>query len=274
MCIKSFTLKSQTMKKILFFLCFGNVLIFNNSCQKSNQPEPDTIPAAVIARVQSLNLSTSDLKKTDGGYIAEQDIFLSNEFLASDAKMTHYTTLHEDHYRTSNLVTGLPRTISARYTGTLSVASNAINTALARFNALGPSFSLRFQRVTSTSPANITFSDVSGVAYIAISGFPSGGNPYNSIRFNTAYAIWPSATLATLFAHEIGHCIGFGHTDAVDNISCPPGTPGGGISGLILIPGTPPLGAGDPNSWMMRCISAGIDRPFTVIDRFALNFVY
>jgi hypothetical protein len=246
-----------------------SVFIFTNSCKKNYQSEPDTIPATVIARVQALNLSTSDLKKTDGGYIAEQDIFLSNEFLASDAITTHYKTPHEDHYRTSNLVTGLPRVLTVRYAGTLASISNAINAAIARYNA--EPLLIKFQRVNTGG--NIVVGNVTGVAYWAMAGFPSGGNPYNSILVSTAVATWPFGTLTTLMAHEIGHCIGFGHTDMVDNFSCP-GAGSGSSLGFIHIPGTPVLGAGDPNSWMMRCISAGIDRPFTTYDKLALNFVY
>jgi hypothetical protein len=199
---------------------------------------------------------------------------LSNEFLNSDAQTTHYTTAHEDHYRTSNLVTGLPRTISVRYAGTSASISNAINTAIARYNALPLSFRLRFQRIAT--PANITVNDVSGVPYMVTAGYPSGGNPFGTINFNTAFATWSASTLATIFAHELGHCIGFGHTDVVDNVSCVPGAISGGIpaGGLILIPGTPSLGSGDPNSWMMRCIANGVNRPFTVIDRTALDIVY
>lgn len=244
--------------------------VYCTGCGKSGPAETgNNIPVAVKERVTALNLSTTDLYRTDGGYITEQDIFLSDELLNSTAQTTHYQGANQEHYRTVNLVTGLPRTISIRYTGATTTISNAINAAIARYNA--QALQIKFQRVTAGG--NIIISNISGVAYNALAGFPSGGNPYNSIRVNTAVSGWTSGSLATLIAHELGHCIGFAHTDVVDNFSC------GGVSpgpspGFVHIFGTPTLGSGDPNSWMMRCLSSGTDRPFTIIDRQALNYLY
>lgn len=262
------------MKTTLLLVILFVATAYCTGCVKSGTIENgNDIPDEVIARVQSLNFSTDNLQRTEGGYIAEGDMFLSNEFLQSNTQTTHYLTQHEEHFRTSNLVTGLPRTITIRYTGATTSFSNAINAAIARYNA--QALQLRFQRITAGA-ANITVSNVSGVAYNALAGFPSGGNPYNSIRINTAISTLPAGTLTTLIAHEIGHCIGFAHTDTQNPISCPAGTPPetpGGL-GYILIFGTPSDPNLDPNSWMMRCISSGIDRPFTFYDRQALNLVY
>src|SRR4030095_6735442 len=84
----------------------------------------------------------------------------------------------------------------------------------ARYNALG--LLVKFQ-IVSSGWAQISVNDVSGQSYIASSGFPtSNGNPYPFIKFNTAYANWNANTLTTVIAHEMGHCIGFRHTDYMD----------------------------------------------------------
>ena len=44
---------------------------------------------------------------------------------------------------------------------------------------------------------------------------PAGGNPYNQVLINSG-AIGtanPTTYIATILAHEVGHCIGFRHTD-------------------------------------------------------------
>ncbi|HLF45263.1 MAG TPA: M57 family metalloprotease, partial [Chitinophagaceae bacterium] len=78
-------------------------------------------------------------------------------------------------------------------------------------------------------------------------------------------------------SHEIGHCIGFRHTDYMNrSYSCG----GGAINegdvtsgvGAVNIPGTPT--GPDPDSWMLACLSATTNRPFNANDKIALHFLY
>ena len=69
--------------------------------------------------------------------------------------------------------------------------------------------------------------------------------------------------LATTIAHEMGHCIGFRHTDYMDrSYSCggAPDNEGDGGVGANHIPGTPT--GPSANSWMLACGSPEGDRPF------------
>lgn len=266
------------MRKILFGSAIALVTGFMFSCQKSDNsaPEADAIPQDVINKVKALGLTTANLQKTDGGYIAEGDIFLDDEILNSTPEHKFLVVADEEHYRTTNLVTAPStgqRTITVRYSGTTTSISNAINAAITRYN--NENLRIRFSRVTSGG--NIVVSNVSGVAYIASAGFPSGGNPYNAIRFNTAYAGWTANTLTSVMAHEMGHCIGFRHTDyACRQYSCggSPVNEGSAGIGAIHIPGTPTACNGDPTSWMLACIGNGTNRPFNTNDRNALNYLY
>jgi hypothetical protein len=88
----------------------------------------------------------------------------------------------------------------------------------------------------------------------------------------TSYA---STYIATIFAHEMGHCIGFRHTDYMNRAYSCGGSyynEGASTVGAIHIPGTP-TGA-DPNSWMLACIGYGANRPFNANDVTALRYVY
>jgi hypothetical protein len=76
-------------------------------------------------------------------------------------------------------------------------------------------------------------------------------------------------------AHEVGHCIGFRHTDYADrSYSCGGAYANEGASsvGAIYIPGTA-VGP-DPNSFMLACIGRNENRPFNANDRTALNYLY
>lgn len=97
-------------------------------------------------------------------------------------KGTDLVVANSEKYRTTNLVSGLPRTITVRYSGNYSSLNTAVTNAIARYNALG----LRVTLQKVTGAANITVSDVSGQPYTASAGFPGGGNPHGSIKFNTA----------------------------------------------------------------------------------------
>ena len=80
--------------------------------------------------------------------------------------------------------------------------------------------------------------------------------------------------IGTIIAHEIGHCIGFRHTDFFNrSLSCGfGGNEGQGDDGAIHIPGTPT--GTDSNSFMQACIGRNEDRPFTANDLTALRFLH
>lgn len=264
------------MKKIFFGIAGAVVLSLAISCQKSDKEtmtDDNSVSPEISAKISALGLTAQGAYKTEGGYIAEGDIFLDDAMLNSTPEQKFLVVAGEEQYRTTNLVTGLPRTITVRYANTTASISTAINNAIARYNALP--LQIKFSRVTSGG--NIVISNVSGVGYIASAGFPSGGNPYNSIRFNSGYSGLAANTLTSVIAHEMGHCIGFRHTDyACRQYSCGGSAVNEGSAGVgaIHIPGTPTACNGDPTSWMLACIGNGVNRPFNANDKVALNYLY
>jgi hypothetical protein len=108
------------------------------------------------------------------------------------------------------------------------------------------------------------------------SGFPSGGLPFNSIQIGRSLSSFATSTVAHVLTHELGHCVGFRHSDFFDrSISCggQPSNEGDGGVGAILIAGTP-SGATVGGSIMNSCfrtVEAGV---FTSSDKTALNALY
>lgn len=246
------------------------------SCKKTadNTVDQNGISADDITMIKAAGLHAEGATKVDGSFLIEGDIMLTAAELRNMAGKDDHNLIvaDEEQYRTTNTVGGLPRNITVRYTGAYSSLSTAVTYAVNRYNALG--LRLTFQKITSGT-ANITISDVSGASYIASAGFPSGGNPYYSIKFNSAYTGWSSSTLTSTMAHEIGHCIGFRHTDYMNrSYSCGGSYYNEGAStvGAVHIPGTPTTA--DPNSWMLACIGNGVNRPFNTNDKTALYYVY
>jgi len=144
------------MKKIILFIAVAMFFFSAISCTKveMDQVNSDEVSDAVLAKIAALGLTSKGAYKTDGGYIAEGDIFLDDAMLNAIPEQKSFIVADVEHYRTTNLVTGLPRTIRVRYSGTTTAISNAINTAISRYNALP--LTLKFSRVTSN--ANITIS--------------------------------------------------------------------------------------------------------------------
>jgi hypothetical protein len=259
----------RQLTKTLGFLLIGAAAL--TACKKDVK-ENNQIPQETLAQISAHGFGTSNVQQVDGGYLVEGDILLTPEFLNTTPGGNYLRIADVEQYRTTNLVSGLPRTITVSSSGDVSTAvSNAINAAISRYNA--QNLQLSFVRVASDGNINIRV--VNGGPYIASAGFPSGGNPYGEVKFNRQYQNWQSATLATIFSHEIGHCVGMRHTDYMDrSYSCggAPSNEGASSVGAILIPGTP--SGPDAKSWMLACIGNGIDRPFNNNDKTALNYLY
>jgi hypothetical protein len=154
--------------------------------------------------------------------------------------------------------------------------SQALQELANRYNALN----LQLTFTVVSSGANITFVNANG-SYLASAGFPtSSGSPYGQVKVNSrAIGTGTSSTfvnyLATILAHEAGHCIGFRHTDYMDrSFSCGGSTANEGAStvGAVHIPGTPTTA--DSGSWMLACIGSGVNRPFNNNDKTALSYLY
>ena len=242
-------------------------------CKKNDiQVIQDEISQETLAKIKSLGFGTDNIQKIDEGYLVEGDIILTTASLSEVPASPWLRIAEVEQYRTNNLVTGGQRTITVSSSGSVSTSvSNGINAAIARYNA--EPLVLTFQRVPSGGDINITV--VNGGSYIASAGFPSSGDPYPEVKFNKKYQNYSSGFLTTVIAHEMGHCIGFRHTDYMNrSFSCggTGGNEGSAGIGAVHIPGTPT--GPDAASWMLACLSSTTNRPFNANDKTALNYLY
>ena len=259
------------------------------SCKKSATNSADSAlltddEKALIASAGFNNLWAE--RSSDGGYLIEGDIFLNKAQLKEMAGATpthNFIVGDEEHYRTFNVVntSGGIRDILIRLgSGFPSYYSTALDNVIARYNSYG--LNITFSRVTSggnivISGANLGTSG-GGCILGRASGFPdSNGNPSPGFTLSTSSCATTYINTVDkadeVMAHEIGHCIGFRHTDYKRRNSCGPG-PGesSGSIGAVWIPGTPTNVSGSYDSWMMACTNGKPN--FNADDVIALKYVY
>jgi hypothetical protein len=258
-------------------------------CQKNSTTE-EVLNATTLTEkslVMAAGFNENWFEKTaEGNYLIEGDILLTKAQLtqmAAAAPTNNLVVANEEHYRTYETVNtgGVVRTITVSLgLGFPSYYSTGLDQSLARYNSYN--LNIRFQRVPSGGEIHVTGSNLGkaiggGCILGQAAGFPSNGNPSAGFTLSTsrcATSYLSDANKADeVIAHEIGHCIGFRHTDYVNRASC--GSTSGesaGTIGAVHIPGTPETVTGSYNSWMMACTNG--DPTFIAADKLALETVY
>jgi hypothetical protein len=195
--------------------------------------------------------------------------------LEASREMLQSPGTSEEQYRTSNLVSTSLRKICIIPTSTFNTYSRlsaGLDGAISNYNSLGLSFFLA-RGSASDCAATISAKTTSGVG--GSSGFPSGGKPYGTINIGVGLQNYSVGVNEHVVTHEIGHTVGFRHSDYYDrSISCGSGGNEGTAGvGAILIPGTPAT-AKPGGSVMNSCFTASESGNFTSTDKTALQVLY
>jgi hypothetical protein len=234
--------------------------------------DPQTENEQIISNLIQAGFPADDIKVVDGlvyvGNDAEVSLQASEEMLQTDGT-------GPEQYRTNNLVgTGVTKicVVPTSTFNSYSRLSAGLDLAIANYNGLG----LRITFARGSAPdctATITAKTMSGVGGSA--GFPKGGNPYGTINIGTGLQNYSDDVNEHVITHELGHCIGFRHSDYYDrSISCGSGGNEGSAGvGAIHIPGTP-TDARVGGSIMNSCFRSSETGEWSSSDRTALDYLY
>lgn len=227
----------------------------------------------IIDNLVQAGYPAQDIEVVDGVVYVQRDAAVSlqasREMLAVDSSAGD-----KEQYRTTNLVSTSLQTICVDGSKLSGSFSTALDNALGNYNALGLSFHMQRISGNTTGCGAVITIQISGPTG-GSSGFPSGGLPFNSIKIGSGLKSFAVNTITHVITHELGHCVGFRHSDFFDrSISCGTGGNEGDAGvGAILIQGTP-SGATVGGSVMNACFRTVEAGKFTNTDVTALKALY
>jgi hypothetical protein len=234
--------------------------------------EPETEKQEIISNLIEAGFPADDIMVVDEAVYVGRDAHVT---LEASREMLQHGKGSAEQYRTTNLVGTSVSKICVNPTSTFNSytrLSQGLDLAIANYNALG--LRITFARGPTTGcTANITAQTMSGTGGSA--GFPSGGYPYGTINIGTGLQNYSVDVNEHVITHELGHAIGFRHSDYYNrSISCGSGGNEGDAGvGAIHIPGTPTT-ATVGGSVMNSCFRSTESGEFTSSDVTALNYLY
>ncbi len=271
------------LNTLIAVLAIGLILV---SCQQERIAPANEIPQEVIDKILHMGFNPDGIEAVEEGYRIERDIIITHENLVNIP--TEHRVPNAEQYSTNNLVaTNGSRNITmyaeeGGRKGYSPAMIAGLDEAIRRFNA--ENLEITFSRISNQNQADIVMTRLrkgdERRGILGSAGFPTAsGDPYGEIKMSgileSAYGLSVDG-IATIIAHEMGHCIGFRHTDYFNrSISCGGSAvnEGDGGVGANHIPGTPTGASLSDQSWMLSCTD-GSDRPFNNDDRTALGYLY
>jgi hypothetical protein len=258
-------------KTIVFAVTCGVAAL---GCSAGSQHDSAADTQEIIDNLIQAGFPANDIMVVDGvvytGRDAEVSLQASREMLEVD-----HSAGGAEQFRTTNLVSRTLTTIcvnGAAFTGSF---SQGLDMAIANYNALGLTFTMRRTTGSTTGCGATITARVSGGTG-GSSGFPSGGRPFNTINIGSGLTGFDVNTIEHVMTHELGHTVGFRHSDFFNRaISCggAASNEGNGGVGAILIAGTPST-ATVGGSIMNSCFRTVETGEFTASDRTALTTLY
>ncbi len=238
--------------------------------------------ALIKAGVNTTNAKYTLLNHLDGS--SSKGILSSDIFLRLDRLEEYALESSPDgtkQYRTTNLVDQNTTINVIGYTGNgyalTTVMQQGLQYAINNYNNINTSLTFNLTFAASTN-GDIIIYNAGGTDAGAVAEFPSNGNPGYTVAVYGGMNNYDNQINEHLMTHEIGHCLGFRHTDYAYR-KCDGSNEGTTSYGAVYVPGTPSVnqyGASglDYDSVMISCFEGNEDGEFSNYDIIALQYMY
>ena len=259
------------------------------ACQTENNEQPaetveSNVSPEIVAKLANYDFNVNNVKEVDyflpdGSTTkmirVEEDIHLPKDQVMG---LPNLQGVSGKNYHTNNLVAQNTVINIIGYTGgggfgLSSKAQTALQWAVNNYNRLNLSIRFNLTYGTNYQPQDmVVYNNPNQSGSGGSAGFPSGGAPF---KFVQIYGLEGFNTNVNehVITHEIGHSVGFRHTDYFSRQSCGQNVNEGSAGvGANPIPGTP--SGYDPTSIMLACFSGSTDGEFNNNDVTALNYLY
>ncbi|SFD58162.1 Dual-action HEIGH metallo-peptidase [Chitinophaga sp. CF118] len=231
------TLHLSSANPVLAIVLFISIFMF--SCKKeeaSTQPQADGSIASLTDYLTGKGFKAEDIVFKDGKFTIEKDIVITSEEVAARMKNeSNSGTPQTEQRRNTYIISNTYNTNVKLYIEPDVPAAwkTAVQGAVANWNAVNGT-RLGMSIVTTLSASNTRiFMGFESANWIARAYLPtSNGRPGVSVEINSNFNSLAASQKLFAITHELGHTIGFHHTNQTSG---------------TLIPGTPSV---DANSVM------------------------